>query len=669
VGVALDQAKMTYWLGAELNVSNELEVIPTNSYAAFYDLEIVVPFELPQNNVAIELKTLLHLSDMLGKDDNDIITANITYNQDEIVKAVLNNAYIYLDISGLDALLLEEGEYDVYDAYKYEFKESLWDMLFEGLFGLFGIDVDIEPNIEDVPTTPDYSHGYSMAEANFPVGTELEDVLAAIEASYSYEYGEVIVPVEIKDTDFDSTSSGYKKITIVYPDGVEDTITIGFYDMQSAVLQDIYVATLFAPKGANAKRFAADAEICLNFEDGEVEFCIYGSGSKFADDAEFVDADGNLSTAGCYKAVLIYTTNGVDYSTNETTLYVYDSEDLQVAELYCENCFDIVAEEGYSNADIVEQMVMYVMYDNGETDQVFDVTLNDDFVYRKGETMMVTVCYIDGNGQLFTCDVEVREKQQDDYGYEPDNGYEPIWGDDDDYIDDGIDFEAILESVLPCLRFVSMDESDDVVTLIMDSIENLGAIFEQNGELFENVFAITEKEGKYELRIALNNAQNQDLLAVLNLFIGIPKEEGGWDDITEQKLYDLIEDKTVISTEQGGETITEEGSDNTHIYDIFEHIVGVELKEVLAQLDLNIVLDWSNMPNGAELSVVLDNGDGVTYLKTGCRISWVQSGAQFELTKEQMEKVKEFKDFDYKVLKELVSSITGMEFDSDEEIE
>ena len=178
-------------------------------------------------------------------------------------------------------------------------------------------------------------------------------------------------------------------------------------------------------------------------------------------------------------------------------------------------------------------------------------------------------------------------------------------------------------SLTKYIRFVEVNDDGTV-----DGEKALAAakkLLADNAELVRSFYEVTLTTGRgISLQVAINNEANEDLLAVLNLFVGVPTEEG-WEDFDAESLSDLLNELV----------------GDLSLFDfktLFKNVIGAELSDVLSDLSLKAELCWKG---GISFLLTLgNNAEGETaaeYLRVGFSVRTV-SATPFVLTEEAIEK-------------------------------
>ena len=143
----------------------------------------------------------------------------------------------------------------------------------------------------------------------------------------------------------------------------------------------------------------------------------------------------------------------------------------------------------------------------------------------------------------------------------------------------------------------------------------LKALYESNKELINSVITINENG---VLTIAINRPDDQDLLAVLNLFAGIPTEEG-LQDIDDNSLVARLGNPIVAA--------------------MFGKMIGVSFEDFLADLSLTASASFEDGFTG---KIELVNSTGLKYLTVEVKINLADASAAFELTAEEIATAQDF---------------------------
>ena len=617
-------------LAAELTVADHATELPEADNAEAKDVEFTWTFALPENDFSVMLDAYLHTSDMFAAEDKDILTAEIKYNGEvSLVRFVLNNGYVYLDVSGLVELLaVEEVEEPQYVAFYQAFEldgepATILDLLFDAIANGFGGNYEEDPYPYPIDKTiegddqGDYDKEFVDYDVRIVSGDELIVAIGTTEAEFRKlievfsidEYGNETIIEDYVIEEYDASEAGETNVKLVLSE--ESAIGLSFIVYNPELMKrtgiDGYADN--AAKGATIDDVKESLYVYYIYSDGTSEWTEACSEYVVIMDGEEVAADFAFVMGGDYD----FTVQSGDF-TCEVTLHVYDPENLIPVDLEC--FAGITLEKGATEEDVREMITVTIVYDDGSREDVDDYTIEgfevgatDFFVYYGDLKQVVTVDY-DNDEPV------------------------PVYnGDEDEKEDEDGGILATLMKVLPYLRFVDTS-ADDMLSMIMGSIENVKGILEENGELFEQVFSSEEiPDGVRAFTVALNNAEDVDLVAILNLFVGIPSEDG-FVDIDENLLLGYLA----------------EMSDNEYAPDIkaiFRNVVGVELEDVLSDLYFTFIVDTNE---GLRVTFSLGNGaddeDLVEYVSTsfGVRLVSAEEVEHVVLTEDEIANAQPFEN-------------------------
>ena len=250
----------------------------------------------------------------------------------------------------------------------------------------------------------------------------------------------------------------------------------------------------------------------------------------------------------------------------------------------------------------------------------------------------------------FNDDEEEYEIIDDDENYpvieDGDDDYPYYEGDDDyPYYEDEDEENFTFADIVKYLRFVEIEDAEkiDYVELISASIDAIKAICadEDNAEILHGFITVNEDEGGI-ISIAISSEENIDLIDVINLFVGIPTEEG-FADIDATAIKELI---LKLADDMPEEMID----------DMLTSFIGVDLDTFLSDLYVRFAIFCSE-EEGFYFDLCI-GGTEKDYLYAGFGIWANEPTDNFELTEDMIEGAYDFEDLKYK-LQEFVMKFMG----------
>lgn len=544
-----------------VEIAEEAFVLPEAFEPVAPQLEITVPFKLPQKDVDAALEIVLHLEELLTGADANYVTANISFNEEaSIAAAVLNNRYVYIDMSRIAAMVgaPETSEYKF--AYKFEINgepATLFDVVAAKVFGLiYGSDEQEYDSDYGTEEDPRFANGYGARFDNdgekFPIGTTEEELRQHLFV-YTFDEDDNEIPfTDYTIEGFDGTSSFADYITIKFAERYEFDIYVIIYDPENEHASYMQIDTLNVPLGTDVATIQENMWVDVTMTDGNVYWHVYEGGEEGTFE---IVAMNFMPVASDY----VFNTTGESILTvnrNDMSAYavvrVYDPDNLSIVEF---DCFGTVSmDEETTDEQIRDQIYAYVTYDNGEQESVEDFEIVD-FTY--GDAYM-NIKWGEYNG---TVSVEY-------YGAgAPED--EPT-------------------SIRSYIRIENLVNEDGVI--------DIAAIFAENKELLGEIFIVNED--KNGVRIIVNSKSDRDLLAIVNKYFGIPAEDG-FVDIDENYILSLANFM---------------GMD---LSPIFGKLTGVELADFLSELIVDVKLSDG-------LTVEFGNGGEIVYIATGLNIGFTE---------------------------------------------
>jgi len=617
-------------LTASLKVAGEAAELPSCENVEPKDLEITIPVSLPQKELYVTLDMYVHISDMFAEAGKDYVTAYVTLNEENVVRFNFNDYYVYLDITGLMGMFAEE-EAD-YTAFYYapvdknkepvSFFDSIVSMFGRKFIGDddyddddYGFGKPEEGYVDDEYGKPSDDVGYydnqdeeiqyfamykEGSNGVFPIGTTESTFRAALEVGYyDPQLDEERLINDYTINGFDSSASFNGTVTIVFENGEERELDVIIYKADSVGPVALNVDSLKAARYSTIGDL--DLGATLTYSDGVVEFLMVPTKGVVVDqlDGAEVNEKTMLTEAGNHKLLISW---GQGTLSTQVALYVYDPSNPVIVEVRSFDTLYITMDETLDQLrnDLGE---LSVLYDNDEEVFVKDFDIEG---YEPG-VEFVTLSY-----QGFSTTVNLVYEEAPDY---------PGYGDDEDD-HDGFD----IMTVLPYFRFI--DVNDDMMTGIMNSIDNFKALIENENTkaLFADVYSFESDEEGFVLRVFINNEDDVDLLALINLFVGIPDEEIGYVDIDENLLFAMLSDKEEADV----------------IYSTFRQIVGAELEDVVGNLCFEVT---GSIADGLSIDFTLCDCSGeVVYFSIGIGAKLVPQVEQFELTADEIKDALDFGD-------------------------
>lgn len=334
-----------------------------------------------------------------------------------------------------------------------------------------------------------------------------------------------------------------------------------------------------------------------------------------------------------YEEVTGYTIEGFDssaYFYDEVTIkyedytvklpvVVFDPENIELYSLAVE--IENFVEENETKEDLRNHFTVYAEYIDKTEGTIVKREVVEDYEiveFTFGDRS-VTITY---NGIATEVDIPYDEP------YNPEDPADP---------EDPEEQTTSVADVIKYLRFVSVDldgeEEIDFAKVIESAIESVKATYNENKELIEGVYEINETEDQFVIRVALNTAEGSNVLKVVNLFVGIPNEEGGFDDIGITELKELLYKAVKMDPEMFNA--------------IFSTIIGEDLDTVLSDLYLEFGI---SVKDGVKVGFALNNVEGDDFFKFIVGVNTLSAGEQFVLSEETIESAKSFDELGKTVL-------------------
>ena len=571
------------------------------------DVEITIPLALPQRDFDAELRAVICLSNLLGT-DTDYITATVRCNDtEEAIRFLLDNEYVYMDINGLAAMLGNEPSptFKFYKAFEIAGEPtSLTEMIQSMVFGRFseitdfgnddfasdtpdetgdgnesGYEGDISEDVSEDVSGGFSSFGYSTLDSNpnllFPIGATEQDLRDDLIVEAFDDEGNEIIITDYEIVGFDSSASSVVEITLLLPYDWQIMLDVTVYNPETVYQKAVSLDKFYVALGTGVVDAQKELFADITMSDGEVEWIEYRNCFTI-DSINFVPvaSDSVFDHVGSALLVVKQTETGEPFFQNA---YVYDPENLQVIDFDCSD--EVYLDPGATEEDLREELWASVIYDNGSEFGVEDYEIEG---FEPGAELIQLKW-----GENFSGTVRVVWN----IGDEPETGFN-------------------LMSLLQYLRPLDFAESDDPEVIFA----GISEVAQKAGELFSATFSTDDG-----LRIVINADDDQDLLAIINLFFGIPTEEG-WQDLDEDLLMSYLEDQSL-----GFFSISA----------AFEKLTGVALEDFVSNLYLT-----ANTSDGLVLQ--LTNGGEMQYLVIGANAQFVEAAPSVVLADGETENAQEF---------------------------
>ena len=337
-----------------------------------------------------------------------------------------------------------------------------------------------------------------------------------------------------------------------------------------------------------------------------------------------------------YEEVTEYTIEGFDSSayfydevtikygdyTAKLSVVIFDPENIELYSLAVD--IENFVEENETKDDLRNHFTVYAEYIDKTEETIVKREVVEDYEiveFTFGDRS-VTITY---NGIETEVDIPYDEP------YNPEDPEDPADPEDPE------EPSMTIADVIKYLRFVSVDldgeEEIDLAKVIESAIESVKATYNENKELIQGVYEINETEDQFVIRVALNTEEGSNVLKVVNLFVGIPNEEGGFDDIGITELKALLYNAVKMAPEMFNA--------------IFSTIIGEDLDTVLSDLYLEFGI---SVKDGVRVGFALNNGEGDDFFKFIVGVNTLPAGEQFVLSEETIESAKSFDELGKTVL-------------------
>ena len=594
------------------------EVVEDNAI----DLEITVPIVLPKKDLDITIKTVVHPAALFGGDFTNYVDVIVSKATDDgaatIAQFVLDKYYAYLNADGLASSFGKESlsfyekfEIDGHSATFGEILPSIIGKVKDLSNGLGGGGIDEQGSDEPTYDQSDDDHTYEQGgddqiidqgESSIfdrgvsvetpydthglivPIGATEDDIRALLQVNVFDEKEEPVPYSDYTIRGFDSSASLVDYIDVVFTDTFFNTVAIVVYDPLNAretgvAIDDGYIVEL----GSVAEGLPSEFFPNVNYTDDVVEwtqdFPKNDSLIIKSVNGQEIDENYTFDTAGNQVLVLERVSNGEQLS---TTVYVYDPENPIIVNVSCD-CEHVYLKKNATEEDIRNEIGVYVIYDSYEDEEVFDYEIEG----FDSDCESFEIVWGD-----FRCVVEVEFYEDTSYD-DPTNKLKLS-----DYlrIEAGDGEEVSFESVLPAIKEILSKE--------------------ENKALLAKAITFEKIADGYSLKVKINSADNEDVLAVLNLFLGVPTEEG-FNDLDAASIAELLNGTSMIDVSA-----------------MFGKMIGVSMVDFLSELYLDSNLTWSD---NLAISVVIGDRQNNQYVISGVSFSLVESIGQFKITDEMIE--------------------------------
>ena len=604
LGLQLQNAKTGNSVGftAALRTANEAFELPETSAPDLKDIEIEIPVVLPQSNKEITLKAVVRISDIITA-TGDYITASVSVNgNDNAIVFVVNDKYVYCDASVLADMTMTFYQAFEIDGETVSIFEYLPTLLVKQGENDVSENVDMENGkyIDDAEDDPYNGYGWTAVDGGYivilPIGATEEDLRQKL-VVYGYDDNDEAIPLtdySVEGFDGSAAFSGIVDIVLEY---VTMQVDVVVRDPETETCTGVSVYQLVAPIGIDVATMQPDIAAEIDMTDGNVYWVIYESGFTIDKvDGEEVTEDYVFGTKGNFTLTVTRTATGEQA---EAELYVYDPENLEVVDVEFQDEIHIY----YTYANITEEELreyidICVLYDNNESKYVEDYEIVG---FEPGDNV-VNVRWNEYEEQIII----------DYYGGDS-NDDQPAGG-----------FDIMM--LMKYFRLADLLESEDVFAEIK-------GIFEQKKDLFKAAFKV-DAEAK-TLRVVINSKDGGDLVDIVNVFFGIPTEDG-FADIDESYLLAYLNSNLTVDT-------------------LFNMVTGVELADFLSDLCFEAGISTEDK---IAVNLELNNGGDTKYFVTGCAVKLIDSSvSNFELTEADIAGSYEFSMFPMTILGLLMQTL------------
>ena len=544
------------------------------------DLEFTVPVSFPQKGVELNITTNICLSEIFGEDESKTCaTVTVTDKDgDTIASFVLGQNYAYLDASAMSKLFGEEHPFD--NAVFYREFESAGEPFLSFLDTLLADLEDLlDEEFEDTShVDPRFERGYGVSPKEgetltFDLGATETDLRSRLFAYYLDENGDRVEFSDYRVIGFDASTSYDGDITVEFAPEYVVTLPVLIYDHANVqVGQLTLLGNPWVEKGTTFEQIKTLVAGEQHYTDGTVSWAEPRAGFSIKS-VNYPTLDGVVfEQVGSYSVVLTYDLTGADFW---TYVQVYDPEHLKVKYIVCSdvNLTSLATEE-----DIRDQLQVFAVYEDGSQVPVSDYYI---IAYTPGCESFV-VNYVDPNDRGKTYNRFVRVNHVVDYT---------------DY-----------------LRFFYPEPYGNPIDQFPHGF--YGA-YTLNAALFDQVFSTELSDNGVSLHVTVSGKKDNDLWAILNLFVGIPTE-GGFENVDVDTLMDYLA------------KIKEEDPD-MDIAALFKRVVGVELSDFFESLYLDV-----EVGSDGSMMVSLNDGEGRDYFVTGLSVRPVEATERTPISEEKI---------------------------------
>ena len=601
----------SFTLGLEGTIYNESLTLPTveETGAEENDIEITVPIVLFRKDVSSKLRAVIHTANMMNDDDADIVRVTIFDAEEEtLMDVVINNHYLFADLTGYNELykLVEADTLTFYqdfiiDGEEVTYKEYLPYFVNNLIQQYFPTEEEPIEDDDDTPVDPRFENGYGATGADgeelfFNIGVTLEEFKSKLSVYTFTENDEEVPFTDYTVKGFDGSKSFVGDVVIELAPGYETSVYVVICDQAKQEVKSISPETATFELGMTVKDLelfylyavATYTDGTVNWEEGISGFEV----SKIAfENGTIVDSitdEYTIETPG--NAFVIATYNEEEYT---FLCYIYDPENPVLTEVNID-CDSITVSADVTMDEIKQLFEVYAVYDNLESEVVEDYEIVD---FNMGDTTL-TVKY--GN---CTASVSVEYPEDEEESFDA-------------------------EKLISYFRFLTITEGDDLTDALLKSIDSISKIYAEHEEEFKKVFKYEIVDGINELTINLNTEEN-DVFGLINYFFGIPKEEGGFDDIDEAYLISKLDE------------FRESDSMGVTILSLVETVLGFTVDDVIRDSYLELATSLEDKTFFFEF--VLSGADQ-EYIGAGLRVKMVTYESNYTITNDMIEGSKELSD-------------------------
>ncbi|MBP5404784.1 MAG: hypothetical protein J6Y74_02425 [Clostridia bacterium] len=573
------------------------------------DVEINIPIALPKNDFSLNLTLVLHTSNALSYEGKDLLTGSLDYKDiRDAVRFVLNEGYLYVDARTLaTSMSMDPANATFYKAFEVEGKPASFFEALPGLiFGLIAKDKDADdqtaPKGEDPQVEAEeglFKNGYGARAdtddgvAALPIGATEEDLRKAIEVYYFDERDEQIEYDDYTVDGFDSSVSFIGEVTIILAPGYDTNIPVRIYDPKNEKKHALVWQDNRFALGTTREEAQASFAYILRYTDGTIFWDVYKEGVTFTNIYPLL-TENVFATAGDY----MLSVSNEDGLTALGTIHIYDPEHLLPEKIEAPETVYLV--KGATEEALREELYVSIMYDDASNQDVEDYTIEGysedaDSIVVKWGTLEETV------------EIEY---------------YEPT----EDITEEPTEDEASA-SIFRYFRFLEGQEVEEPSAEELQVIETvILSIIKENKELLDSICTFSKTAKSATLHVALNDASDKDLLALLNSFLGVPTEDG-WADIDAAHLAEIIN-----ALNKGDGMMIDFSL-------LFESLVGVSLEDALEDLACEVTLSWEE---GISISVSLEDSESESYCSVGVGVRSVPAAETAFIAESEIVKDRDF---------------------------